>query len=171
MDIKSNDYKKIIICLVLIFAVFVLISNTYFNAKYRTRISGNDNTMIAKWNVGINTDNNLAKLYLVSESNLENENNTNSYQIIVNNTSEVTAKYSIVISNVPSDIQVKLDDGMYRGANNDGIITFSNVGTFLVGDNTPRTNILTFRDLISSNNQGDLLPMTIDVYFEQVDHQ
>ena len=171
MDIKNNDYKKIAICLVLIFVVFVLISNTYFNAKYRTIISGSDDVAIAKWKVGINTDNNPNKLYVVSESNLENENNTNSYEITINNTSEVSAKYSIVLSNVPSNIQAKLDTGIYRGANSDGVITFSNVGTFLVGDNTSRTNTLTFRDLIGSNNQGDLPPITIDVYFEQVDHQ
>ncbi len=169
MDIKNNDYKKIIICLVLIFAVLVLISNTYFNAKYKTTVSGSDTAHIAKWSVGIDTDSNPSKLFVVSESNLENENGTNSYEIVVNNNSEVANRYWIVVSNVPTDMQVKLDEGMYRSGNTDGVITFDNVGTFLVGDNTPRTNTLTFRDDINSNNLGDLTSITVKVYFEQID--
>lgn len=162
MDIKNNDYRKITICLIAIFALFILISNTYFNAKYRSRFSGSSDIKVAKWNTSINTENNQNKLFVVSE----NETDTNSYKITVNSTSEVSTKYSIVLTGIPVGLQVKLDDGMYRATTN-SVITFD-AGTFLVGGETTRTHTLTFKDLLNSGNFGDT-PITIDVIIEQID--
>ena len=162
MDVKDSDYRKIMICLIAIIALFILISNTYFNAKYRSRFSGTGSARVAKWNTNVNTDGNLNKLFVVSE----NTNDTSSYTITVNSVSEVASKYSIILSNVPTNLQVKLDDGMYRGTNN-GIITFDG-GSFLVGGETTRTHTLTFKDLLNSDNYGDMT-IGIDVIIEQID--
>ena len=162
MDIE-NDYRKITICLIAIIAIVILIFNTYFNAKYKTRVSGSDIAHVAKWNVGIDTSNNADKLYLVSE----NENDTNSYNITVTSTSEVSSRYSIILSNVPDGLQVKLDSGDYRSPDGN-IITFDYAGTFLIGEQTTRTHTLTFKDLLTSNNNGDI-DVDVNVVFEQID--
>ena len=163
MYIRDNDCRKIMICLIAIIALFILISNTYFNAKYRSRFTGSDSVKIAKWNNDIDTTSNPDILYAVSE----NVKDTNSYTITVNSTSEVSSKYAIILSNVPNNLQVKLDRGVYRSTT-DGTITFGNAGTFLVGEETSRTHTLTFNDLLNSNNFGDIT-IGIDVIIEQID--
>ena len=163
MDIENNDYRKILLCLIAIIAIVVLMFNTFFDAKYRTKVSGTDTVRIAKWKFDVDTSSNASELYVVSE----NDNGTNTYDITITNESEVSSSYALVLSNVPVGLQVKLDNGIYRSTN-DGVITINNAGSFLVNGETSHTHTLTFKDLLSSSNQGDM-EIHLDVVFEQID--
>ena len=163
INIKENDYIKIVICILAILLMFVLISNTYFNAKYKSKINSNNNVTIAKWNVSTNvTDNTNNNLSIISE------NSKPSYIVKVNSTSEVATSYSIILSNVPTGLEVKIDNNDYQKPDHN-TITFNDVGTFAANDETTTHNhILTFNDPLTTNNIGDSV-INIDVLFEQKD--
>lgn len=93
---------------------------------------------IASWDVDVSTNSNNS-MQLIA-----NTTSTSSYTITVTSDSEVDTSYSIIVSNIPSGVQVKLDDGSFEPYSS--TITFSNVGTILYGaqPNTA-THTLTFR--------------------------
>lgn len=164
INIKENDFSKIIICSLAIVLLFILISHSYFNAKYKSNINGLNSTRIAKWNVGTDVASNPNNsLSIISE------NNTPSYILEVNSTSEVASSYYIVLSNVPPGLEVKLDNkqNYQRPINNTIII--SDVGSFTASDSiTTKRHTLTFNDPLTTSNTGNN-EIKIDVIFEQVD--
>ena len=163
INIKENDYQKIIICLLAIVVIFILISNSYFSAKYKSSVNSSNSVRIAKWSVGSDIEDNLNNnLSIISEYN------TPAYVIEVNSRSEVSSVYSIILSDVPDGLQVKLDTKEYKSADNN-MIVFDNAGSFDVNDETTsRTHTLTFNDPVGTNNTGDKV-IKIDVLFEQSD--
>ena len=160
--LQENEYLKIAFCLLAIVLLCILISNSYFNAKYRTNLQATNSASIAGWHVSTNVvDNTNNNLSIVSE------NNAASYTVEVNSTSEVTTRYTIVLTNVPTGLQVKLDGGNYQTPTNNKI-TF-NAGTFAPSDATPtHTHTLTFNDPLTTSNSGNVV-VNIDVLFEQID--
>ena len=163
INIKENDLAKIVICLLAILLIFVLISNSYFNAKYKSKINSHDKVSIAKWNVSTNITNNTNNnLSIISE------NNKRSYVVTVNSQSEVATTYSIILSNVPTGLEVKIDNKDYKTPDNN-IIKFDNIGSFTPSNETATHNhTLTFNDPLTTNNIGDSV-IKIDVIFEQID--
>ncbi len=156
---KFKFRKRTIIFLILTVAIF---SSAYLLAKYTSSFDGSDNAKVAKWNVSYNT-NNLSGDVL----NLISGDGPTSYTISVTSTSEVSAKYSIILSNVPSELEVKLDNGTYITPTNNRI-EFSNAGSFMGADiNRTFTHTLTFNapleaDIVNTSTIG------IDIDFDQI---
>jgi len=116
---------------------------------------------IAEWNVSITPDNN-------NSIQLRPNGTPGSYTLTVESSSEVDTSYSIVVSNIPSGVQVKINtENDFRIPTNNKV-TFSNVGTILYNA-SPKTvtHTLTFKAVNGAtlvNNQT----VDVDVIFEQV---
>ena len=93
-------------------------------------------------------------------------NTTQSYILKVTSTSEVKAIYSIALSNLPNEVQVKLDNGTYQTPTSN-VITFNNVGYINANAETRTiTHTLTFNVPIDSNTIS-ANEINIDVTFNQ----
>ena len=158
---KFKVRKKTIIMIVLAIITF---SNSYLIAKYTTSLTNSGTTAkAAKWNVTYDTSDNASDtLQLISG------NGAKKYIIKVTNASEVAVNYSIILSNVPTEMEVKIDERPYKTPTNNRI-EFENIGTFS-GDNinTTFTHTLSFNaslesDIASTTNIG------INIKFTQID--
>ena len=78
----------------------------------------------ASWNVSVSS-NSSSIMQLIPDSG------SISYNITVTSSSEVDTDYSIIVSNIPSGVQVKLDAGNFEPYSS--TVTFPNVGTILYG--------------------------------------
>ena len=91
------------------------------------------------------------------------DTNGNTYTLNVVSSSEVDVTYDIIVSNIPSGVQVKLGNGSFEQESS--TVTFTNAGTILYGAG-PNTHTLTFK----ANNNATLVnnhTVTIDVDFKQ----
>lgn len=153
---KQNIQKTIGVVL-LITALF----SSYFLAKYISSFDGADDTSVAKWSVetAANTD----------ELNLVSGNNVGVYILTITSASEVSASYSVILSNIPNGMEVKIDNGAYQIADGGGSIVFDNVGVLSIGNNNG-TNIhnLTFNSPLGTNIPS-INEVDVDVRFVQVD--
>ena len=158
---KNNIINKKSIIIIL-FAL-IIFSNSYLLAKYTSILNGSSNSSIAKWSVSYDTnDNDGDVLSLISG------NSTKDYIIKVTSTSEVSANYSIILTNVPSEMEVKIDGGTYRLPINN-TISFENVNSFGASDvNTTHTHRLIFNAPIDSNIASST-QVGINVIFNQID--
>lgn len=159
--IKHEAFKERIIIFVVVYLIFL---SFYFSvntlAKYTGTVSGTGDTQVAKWEVSA-TSNSASTMNIIAG------NDTASYEIKVTSTSEVGCGYSIVLSNVPTGVQVKLDDKAPVTVGNDKTVTFDRCGHF--DANRPgvvNTHTLVLKADITippvSNNA-----MSIDVSFVQ----
>ncbi len=92
-------------------------------------------------------------------------NTTQNYIVTVTNGSEVDVSYKIVITNLPTGSQIKLDNGSYV-TETSGEVVFNNVGTILYGG-SPVNHTLTFNSSLTGEevtNQS----ISIDVEFKQL---
>lgn len=158
---KNNIINKKSIIIILF--VLIIFSNSYLLAKYTSVLNGSSNSSIAKWSVSYDTnDNDGDVLSLISG------NSTKDYIIKVTSTSEVSANYSIILTNVPNEMKVKLDNGVYKLPTNNTII-FENISSFGASDlNTTHTHRLTFNAPIDSNIASST-QVGINVIFNQID--
>ena len=158
---KLYKYLSPAIFLLLCLSLFTLVYTNDAKSKYESDTNGSSNTAIAQWSVDLNS---------VTEGNVFNViagNTQLDYTVKVESTSQVSCSYAIVISNVPSDVMVSLDDGVgtYPSSN---VVNFTNVGTINISDNTrERTHKLTFSAPINSNVNNNQL--NIQVIFTQLD--
>ena len=113
----------------------------------------------ASWDVSLNQTG--------INSNLEVEpNSTISYTLNVVSNSEVNTKYSIIISNIPSGVVVKLDEEENFRIPNNGTVVIDNAGIILYSAVHQNTHTLTFKANAGApavNNQE----IDINVVFEQ----
>lgn len=159
MRIKRRRRKRIIYLIL----ILITVTNSYLLAKYTSAISGHNNTNIAKWEVSYDTsDNNSDTLSLVSG------NTTQNYILKVTSTSEVSAGYSIKLSNIPNGMRVKIDNGTYKTPVN-SVIEFEDIGSFSGSDiNTTFAHTLTFDAPIESNISSTN-NININMTFTQID--
>lgn len=157
---KIRIRKKTIIMIILATITF---SNSYLIARYASLFNGTSSSSVAKWAVTYDTSDNVSNTL-----NIVSGNETQDYIIKVTSTSEVSVNYSIVLSNVPSEMEVTIDNKITKTPdNNTHIIEFNNIGS-LSGINTTFTHTLTFNAPLESNiaattNAG------ISIKFEQID--
>ena len=92
---------------------------------------------------------------------------TDNYTLTVQSQSEVNITYSIIISNLPTGVEVDIDNsGNYRQASS-GTITISPAGTINYNDSTKiKTHTLTFR-ATSGASLVTAQEIDIDVEFKQ----
>lgn len=141
--------------------VTLVFFSSYFLARYVSTFHGGNNADVAKWSVEYSHDK--------DEINLISGNTVEEFPIYITSTSEVSSNYSIVLSNVPTGMEVKIDDSEYISSGLDNRVVFDNVGSFGAGDvGLTRMHVISFdapldSNIPSSNNVG------IDVRFVQVD--
>lgn len=149
-----NKTFQIIILIYLLFSFCV--PSTLGILKRRTISSSSVST--ALWDVSITPDIN-------NSLQLTPNGSDGSYTLTVTNDSEVDVEYQIVVSNIPSGVQVKLDNGYYQ--QQASTVTFDNAGTIDYDDNDGyATHTLYFRansGATTVNNQS----VTVDVIFKQ----
>lgn len=160
----ANEVKKKKLKLFLLFYLIIMTSflSMITLSKFKSTVTGNGSIQIAKWSVSLNTGSNTS-----DNIDLIAGNNEISYNINVKSLSEVKVGYSIIVSNIPNDVKVKLDTGTYQTPSSNKV-TFSQVGTINANASTKEKNhTLTFTAPISSatvNNKS----MDIDVVFVQL---
>ena len=138
------------------------ISSSTVLATYVSSIQGNTTTSIANWNVSIDTTSNAGDTVNI------NSGTAASYVVDVISDSGVAVNYTIVLSNVPDNLEVKLDNGSYVTPTNNEI-TFSGANlSFAAGSSSTHSHTLTFNDPISTTNNGSY-SVDIDVIFVQAD--
>ncbi len=137
--------------------LFIRIPFTFGIIKSSSYIPSSVNT--ADWNVSVSS-NSSNTMQLTA-----NNSGTASYQVVVTSSSEVDTNYSIIVRNLPSGVQVKLDNGDFEPYSS--TVTFSNIGTILYGANpNTATHTLTFK----ANNGATIVSnqqVSVDVEFEQ----
>lgn len=141
--------------------VVVALFGSYFLAKYVSTLISGDGATVAKWTVEAVSD--------TDTLNLISGNVVGVYTLNITSTSEVSASYSVVLSNVPSGLEVKIDDGQYQTAGSSGSIVFGNVGAFAAGgDDVAHTHTITFDSPLDSSALG-INEVDVGVEFVQDD--
>lgn len=144
MTRKKSGQTNIMLRIAMLLLCMVIIS-TYFTsglyAKYTVSKSGSDTARVAKWDVSA-TGGKPALAIDCSTSVMED-----TYQVTVKNTSEVTAKYDIVVTftqALPTNLSVNLDGNQTATLSSDRkVMTFSNAGQ-LASVNASKTHTLHF---------------------------
>ena len=147
--------------LIIVLTLFCIISIPYSLGLLKSNVNSSAALDTALWSVSVNSNSN-------STINLMPNVGTAQFTIVVTSNSEVDTEYSIIVSNIPSGVDVKLDNRYFESpANNSDTVTFSNVGTIIYGEgNNEKTHVLTFRanaDAVIVSNQR----VNIDVEFKQ----
>ena len=95
------------------------------------------------------------------------ELSTDVYNLTVTSTSEVDVVYTIIISNLPTGVEVALDNGTYQPSSN-GTVRISNAQTVINYNDAVKTknHTLTFRATSSAQVVSDQ-EIDVDVEFKQ----
>ena len=153
---QNKNVKLIaLVCLLILFCV----PSTLSLIKRIIGSSGMINT--ATWSVALNqtgVNNSLQVMY---------DNLNANYTLNVTSTSDVDVQYTIVVRNIPSGVEVKLDNGSFQTPSNN-VVTFNNAGSIYYSDvSKEKTHILTFK----ANNGATVVnnqTVTVDVDFKQM---
>jgi hypothetical protein len=133
---NSKNKKKTILIFVVLLTFFVSISTM---AILRSKINSSASLRTATWSVSLNqtgVNNNLTVTPDVQDA---------TYTLNVVNNSEVDIIYTIVVSNIPSGVQVSLDNGTFQTPSS-GTVTFTDAGTLLYSTQSHQhSHTLTFR--------------------------
>jgi len=152
-----NRKKRIIVVL---FAITFLFIQSSF-AIYKRGVAGVSSAVLAEWSVSLDQngiDNSVSII-----PGLTND----TFTLNVKSLSQVDVKYDIVLSNLPSGVEVSINGVDFTRESN-GTVTIPNAGTILYNANT-RTNshTLTFRGITGAtivNNQS----VNVNVIVEQI---
>ena len=150
-------HNKTIEMVILVYLLSVFCIPSSFGLYKRSSTSTNAFDA-ANWSVSLNQTG-ISGNVLVTEG----DTNGSTYTLNVVSNSEVDVTYDIIISNIPSGVQVKLGNGSF--APQSSTVTFSNAGTISYGDG-PNTHTLTFK----ANNGATIVnnqQVNIDVDFKQ----
>ena len=163
MKQKIINQKKFMTFLLIYFVLFISYFSVITLSKYVGKINKPSTMVIAKWDVSLDTSDNASNALNLTIG----DTNTNpSYILKITSISEVIASYSIVLSNLPDGLEVKIDDQNYRAQENNTII-FENVGYINVNDDTKtKVHTLTFYVPIGSDTITDS-EFNVDVVFNQ----
>ena len=156
---EKKDNKKIlfrIACVAFVLYLFFIASYVpYTYAKYKSSSSGSAEISLANWNVSIAGGNNSITV--------TSGGSTTDFTLTTTNNSEVDVTYSLILTNVPSGVSVKVDNGNYYAEENNSI-TIPNIGTLEVdGSNTHTLTFKAILDAVEVDNQQ----IGIDVEFKQ----
>ena len=161
---KITKKEAIMKKLLTFFFIYFVFFTTYFSmitlSKYTGTSTGNGPATIAKWDVSIDTSSSSDTLNVVSGGAIQ------SYTLKVISKSEVGANYSIILSNVPNEIEVSIDGRTYP-VPADNKIVVNNIGSFTANDTTTEhSHTLTFNAPLNSNIPS-VNEINVDVEFVQ----
>ena len=109
-------------------------------AKYKSVVSKSYSSKIAKWDVSIIID----EYHVLPTMVIGDDSTFQDYNFSITSISEVAADYSVIISNVPSGVSVKVDDDIIYDEDNN-TISITNLGSFNAKDiNSTHNHKLTF---------------------------
>lgn len=129
-------------------------------AKYSTTASGSDSARVAKFDVIATKDKSqLDKIELVPGDS----DSSGTYKFTISNNSEVVVKNSVIVENVPENVQVKFNNS--DPVSSSGTDIAFDVGVLDIGASVDCS--LTFSALDGSTTQ--VAQVTIQVVAEQVD--
>ena len=158
---KRRLKKKFIVFLFIYFILFTSYFAFSSLSKYTGEFNRTNQISVARFNVSI--DSNNANISMIAG----NGGSSTTYTVSVTSLSEVATNYAIVLTNVPSGVKVKLDNGNFVSETNTAI-TFNNAGTFTPNDsNSTRTHTLTFMAEIGTETQTNE-SINLDVIFTQM---
>ena len=158
---KVYKYSGFALFLLLCLTLFTLSQVNDAKSKYKSDTSGTSSATVAKWDVSV------IPLTEGSTFNIIAGNTTLDYSVTVTNNSQVSCNYAIIVSNIPNDIKVSLDDGTQQSPSGN-TVTFTNAGSFIIGDSTQeRTHKLSFSAPVESNANNNQI--NIQVGFTQLD--
>lgn len=157
---KNKIKKKYKIFLIIYSAFFTLSIISVSLSKYSSSFITHGSQKIAKWDVSLNTLDNLTNNYDIVVGN------SVSYTLKVISNSEVAVSYSIIISKLPNDILVSFDGENYISPINNSI-SYENVGSFFADDiNNVHEHIIIFKT--TADTQAALnKEIDLDVVFVQ----
>ena len=163
MKTKRVLKKKFQVFLSIYFIFFTSYFTVITLSKYLNKITGQGTTSIAKWEVSSDiNDNEIDTLDMIIG------NTTQDFTLKVTSTSEIKAVYSVVLTDLPNDLEVKIDGGTYKKPTNH-TSTFSNIGYINANAETKTmTHTLTFNAPIDSKTMS-ASEININVIFNQVD--
>ena len=126
---------------------------------YKNSSTSTNTIKAADWNVSLDQNGVNDSLEVITGGQ------NAAYTLNVVSDSEVDTVYSIIVKNIPSGVQVKLDNGTFQPESS--TVTFSNLGPiYYTGQEETRTHTLYFKannGAATVNNQT----VTIDVDFKQ----
>lgn len=153
--------KKIIKTLLLIIALLVISYSVNTFAIFRKIGSGTGTLNTATWSVTRSQSQSGDSIDLTAGTT------TDDYILTVQSNSEVDVVYSIIISNLPSGVEVDLDNSGTYLTPTSGTITINNAGTIDYNDSVKtKTHTLTFRATSGATTVSDQ-SINIDVQFKQ----
>ena len=144
-----------LICLLTVFCIPSSLGIYKQNSNTSKSVSTSD------WNVSLNQNG------INNTISIANNGSTGTYTLKVVSDSEVDTEYSITISNIPSGVDVKLDNEVNYRTPTNGVVTIDPAGTITyTGSSVEVTHTLTFR----ANNGATVVnnqTIDIDVEFKQ----
>lgn len=159
MKKKRRRIRPSIVYIAILLLVVVIVPSSI--ALLRRSVSGTGSLRSAKWNVDLIEDNDNSLEVIRGE--LSND----TYTFTVTNDSEVDVVYKIILSNVPSNVQVKLDEGGFQDPTN-GTITIDPAGTLLYSaQGSEQTHTLTFKALSGAAVTNTAEQIQLDVVMSQ----
>lgn len=162
---KKYKLKKKFVSFLLIY--FILLSS-YFSmitfSKYIGVINDYGTSPVAKWEVYTDTSDNESDVLNI----IIGDDKTNpSYVLKITSLSDTKVMYSILLSDLPNGLEVKLDDGDYQSSINNKI-EFNDVGYINANDESyEKIHTLTFNVPIDFD-EIDNSEINIDVVFDQI---
>lgn len=159
---KIKSGRTIFYALISFFMTFCLSLTISSFSKFITALSSvQDSKTVAKWDVSTNLPNSTINLTALDDEN--------TYTLTVTNNSDVSAKYSISVSNIPAGVLVGLDGRAYQSST--GSVTFNNVGTINANVTTKTNNhIIKFKTVPEATEVSNR-NVKIQVTFNQVNPQ
>lgn len=155
----KNNVVKILILIIGIPLVFYAV-HTF--ALMRSSTSGSGSLDAATWSVTRN--------YSQSGDSIDiyPGGATDSYTLTVQSSAEVDVLYKIIISNLPSGVEVDMDNTGYLPPDANGVLTIENANTVINYNDSlkTKTHILTFKAVAGASLVTDQ-EIDIDVEFRQ----
>ena len=134
---KKRNIKITIITLGILILFIVPISYAIF----RNSSNATGSLSLATWSVTLNQEGVNDTLVVIPSTQTDA-----TYTLNIESDCEVDIKYSIMISNLPSGVEVSFDGGDFEEQDENNTITFTDVGTILYTDSEKnQTKTLTFR--------------------------
>lgn len=161
MKLDKAKKKKILILLIIYFVFLTFSFSIYTLAKYAGVVSKRATVEVALWDVSLDTT-----VTPSDDLDIVSGTTTQIYKLKVKSNSEVATTYDIKLKNLPSGVQVKVDNGNFINATGNQI-TFTNVGEFDASSaNREREHTLTFKAPLGTSEISDH-EINLEVVFTQ----
>ena len=133
--------RKVTVNIMLFIFLTLLLVTSYSYAIYNGYTTITGNVASAEWNVTLNQTGVENYLSVVANGG------TATYDLNIVSNSSVDVVYSIILSNIPAGVSVKLDDAQnFTEQSVDHEVIFSNAGSIIyTGSQITKTHTLTFK--------------------------